>query len=129
MANLLNWIEIPVKDMERAKRFYQDVLQAEISVDEQMAPGFKMGFINTPDMQKSDVGGALVEGHGYEPGQDNVLVYFNANDLGGVDAFLERVQQQGGRVTGPKMLVSEEIGYCGFFIDCEGNRMAVHAMQ
>jgi predicted enzyme related to lactoylglutathione lyase len=129
MANLVNWLEIPVKDMERAKKFYQDVLQAEISVNDQMPPGFKMGFIHTPGMKPTDVGGALVEGHGYEPGQNNVLVYFNANELGGVDAFLERVQQEGGRVTGPKMLVSGEIGFCGFFIDSEGNRMAVHSMQ
>lgn len=129
MANLINWLEIPVKDMERAKKFYQSVLKAEISVDDQMAPGFKMGFINTPDMQQTDLGGALVEGPGYEPGKSNTLVYLNANELGGVDAFLERVQQAGGEVTGPKMLVTEEIGYCGFFVDTEGNKMAVHAMN
>jgi uncharacterized protein len=129
MANLINWIEIPVKDMNRAKRFYESVLVASISIDGDMSPGYKMGMINTAGMQREDLGGALVEGQGYEPGSNNTLVYFNAIETGGVDAFLERVQQAGGTVTGPKLLISEEIGFCGFFTDCEGNRMAVHAMN
>jgi len=129
MANLINWIEIPVSDMNRAKTFYENVLEARIDIDEKIAPGFKMGIINIPHMEKTDVSGALVEGEGYKPGTNNTLIYFNANNCGGVDGFLERVQQAGGTVTCPKILITEEFGYCGFFIDTEGNRMAVHSMQ
>lgn len=129
MANLINWIEIPVSNMERAKQFYEAILEAQIQVDEQMAPGLKMGFINTPGMQQTDVGGALVEGETYVPGSNNTLVYLNAIESGGVDAFLERVQKAGGTVVGPKILISEEIGYYAFFIDSEGNKLGVHAMK
>jgi uncharacterized protein len=129
MANLINWLEIPVSDMDRAKQFYETVLNAEIQLDEQMMPGFKMGFINTPGMQQTDVGGALVEGETYVPGSNNTLVYLNANESGGVDAFLERVQKAGGTITGPKILISEQLGYCAFFIDSEGNKLAVHSLK
>ncbi|MXV50054.1 VOC family protein [Pedobacter sp. HMF7647] len=129
MANLINWLEIPVSDMERAKKFYEQVLNAKIEIDEQMAPGFKMGMINTEGMTLKDLGGSLVQGAGYEPGQSNTLVYLNANETGGCDAFLERVQQAGGKVTGPTMQISPDIGFCAFFTDTEGNRMAVHSQN
>lgn len=129
MANLINWIEIPVTDIDRAKKFYESVLQASIAIDTEMTPGYKMGMINTPGLKPTDLSGALVQGQGYEPGSSNTLIYFNAIETGGVDAFLDRVQKAGGTVTGPKMLISEEYGYCGFFTDMEGNRMAVHAMN
>ncbi len=86
-----------------------------------------MGFIQTPEMEMKDVGGALVQGEGYTPGTDNTLVYFNANEIGGCNAFLKRVEEAGGTVTTPAFQFSPEIGYCGFFTDPEGNRMAVHS--
>ena len=64
MANLINWLEIPVSDMDRAKKFYEAVLQAEIRLDEETAPGLKMGMIFTENMDMKDVGGALIEGAG-----------------------------------------------------------------
>lgn len=127
MANLINWIEIPVSSMERAKEFYERVLPAKIEIDDQLAPGTKMGFIQTDCMNTSDVGGALVEGEGYTPGQNNTLVYFNANESGGCNAFLKRVEEAGGTVVSPAFQITEEIGYCGFFNDVDGNRMAVHS--
>lgn len=129
MANLINWLEIPVSNIERAKEFYEKVLPATIEINDQMSPGIKMGFIQTDDMTTSDVGGALVEGEGYTPGQNNTLVYFNANESGGCGAFLKRVQEAGGTVVSPAFLITEEIGYCGFFNDIDGNRMAVHSQK
>lgn len=129
MANLINWLEIPVSDINRAKKFYEVVLKAEIRIDDQLTPDFKMGLVNTQEMKLTDVGGALVEGAGYTPGESNTLIYFNANETGGCDEFLKRVRDANGRVTGETMHVSEDIGYCAFFTDSEGNRMAVHSMK
>ncbi|NEU10460.1 VOC family protein [Flavihumibacter sp. R14] len=129
MANLINWLEIPVSDMERAKKFYSAVLQADIKIDEETAPGLKMGMIYTENMDMKDVGGALIKGAGYTPGESNTLVYLNANETGGCDAFLKRVEESGGKITGPTYLITPEIGYCGFFTDSEGNRMAVHSSK
>lgn len=129
MANLINWLEIPVSNMDRAKEFYERVLPATIEINDQMAPGMKMGFIQTEGMDMKDVGGALVEGEGYVPGQNNTLVYFNANESGGCDAFLKRVEEAGGKVDSPAFLITDDIGYCGFFTDVDGNRMAVHSKE
>jgi uncharacterized protein len=129
MANLINWLEIPVTDMDRAKKFYEVVLQAEIKIDEETSPGLKMGMIFTENMDMKDVGGALVEGKGYTPGSNNTLIYLNANETGGCNAFLKRVEDNGGQVTNPAFEISPEIGYCGFFIDSEGNTMAVHSSK
>jgi len=129
MANLINWLEIPVSDFDRAKTFYESALSAQIQVDEKMAPGFKMGLIYTPNMARTDIGGALVLGEGYVPGSNNTLVYLNANETGGVDGFLERVKNAGGTVLSDKIFISEEIGYCAFFMDSEGNKLGVHSSK
>lgn len=34
MANRVNWFEIPVKDVERAKDFYEPILEYEFSLQE-----------------------------------------------------------------------------------------------
>ena len=129
MANLINWLEIPVSDMDRAKNFYEQVLPAQIQIDEETAPGLKMGMIYTAAMDLKDVGGALVQGEGYNPGENNTLIYLNANETGGCDAFLKRVEDSGGKVTGPAFEISPKIGFCGFFTDTEGNKMGVHSMK
>ena len=129
MANLINWLEIPVSDMDWAKKFYEAVLQAEIRLDVETAPGLKMGMIFTENMDMKDVGGALVEGSGYTPGENNTLIYLNANETGGCAAFLRRVEENGGQVTGEAFEISPEIGFCGFFTDSEGNKLAVHSAK
>src|SRR6476661_10663981 len=117
MANLVNWLEIPVSDFDRAKKFYETVLQATIESNDQMSPGYKMGFIHTKDMDMKDIGGAIVHGDGYLPGKQNTLIYLNANETGGCNAFLQRVEQAGGKIDHPTFLITEDIGYCAFFTD------------
>lgn len=129
MANLINWLEIPVSDMDRAKKFYEQVLKARIELDDKMTPGAKMGMIYTEAMDMKDIGGALVQGKGYTPGESNTLVYLNANETGGCNAFLKRVEENGGKITREAFEISPDIGFCGYFTDCEGNRMAVHSSK
>ncbi|HYK76950.1 MAG TPA: VOC family protein [Daejeonella sp.] len=129
MANLINWFEIPVSDMERAKKFYEPVLNAKVQIDEQMAPGLKMGFLQTEGMDRKDIGGALVQGEGYKPGTNNTLIYLNANECGGCTEFLQRVEKAGGKVDHPSTQITPEIGYFGIFTDSEGNRLAVHSSK
>ena len=66
------WFEIPVNDMEQAKKFYETVFDIKIDVVD--FGGFKMGIL-----PHSDVGGALVEGESYKPSTEGALVYLNAN--------------------------------------------------
>lgn len=118
MANAINWFEIPVKDFTRAKKFYSEIFGIEMQ-EQTMGP-YQMGFF-----PGGGVSGAIVKGDGCVPSKDGVVVYLNAgDDLSGV---LGKVEKAGGKITQPKGMVTEEIGYIAFFTDTEGNRVALHS--
>ncbi|MCX8010615.1 MAG: VOC family protein [Ignavibacteria bacterium] len=120
MANVINWFEIPVSNIERAVKFYSEVLNANIQVTEMM--GMKMAFL---PMEGQGVGGALCQGEQYKPTMDGTVVYLN----GGEDLSipLSRVENAGGKVLIPKTKITDEIGYMAFFVDTEGNKVAFHS--
>jgi predicted enzyme related to lactoylglutathione lyase len=122
MANAINWFEIPAKNLDRACSFYSTVLGGDIHREE--VQGTRMGLL--PHGQQ-EVGGALVEGDGYEPSEAGPLVYLN----GGKDLSepLGRVVEAGGSVVLPKTKISDEIGYMAIIKDTEGNKVAFHSPQ
>ncbi|BAU53449.1 VOC family protein [Mucilaginibacter gotjawali] len=121
-TNALNWFEISVGDMARAKKFYEEVFSIDLHETEMM--GMKMAFF-PGDGMTGKVGGGLVEGPFHKPSADGAKIYLNANpDL---DIALGKVEAAGGKVTMPKTKITDEIGYMAFFIDSEGNGMAMHS--
>ncbi|MEM9293326.1 MAG: VOC family protein [Acidobacteriota bacterium] len=117
--NSLNWFEIPVVDMERAKAFYSKIFDTEIQ-DFPM-PGTEMAFL---PQQGAGVGGALVKADGYVPSTQGAVVYLNGDpDL---SAVLGRVEEAGGKVEMGKFDIGEH-GFCAFFHDSEGNRVGLHS--
>ena len=127
MANVINWFEIPVKNFDRACKFYEEVLDGTVQVMEMEMNGVieKMGFLPGYNPQEG-VGGAIVEGTGYEPATTGSLVYLNGgNDL---QSPLSRVESAGGKVLLPKTGIGEN-GFVAQFTDTEGNRVAFHSMS
>lgn len=122
MANVLNWIEIPVTDINRAVKFYAQVIGGEFQQMEMM--GYKMAFF---PMEGEGVGGALVEGEGYKPTLEGAVVYLNGND--DLSIPLSKVETAGGKIIMPKTKITDDIGYMAFFIDSEGNRVAFHSQH
>lgn len=122
MKNLINWFEIPAGNFSRAVSFYKAILDVEINESEMF--GTKMGFFPTDG---KNVSGAIVQGEDYKPSTDGVVAYLN----GGSDlqAILEKVKSNKGKVIVPKTQISPEMGYFGMFIDTEGNKMAVHSLK
>jgi len=121
-VNTLNWFEISVSDMARAKKFYETVFAVELYEMEMM--GMKMAFFPAED-GNGKVSGGLVEGPMHKPSMDGAKIYFNGNpDL---DVALGRVAEAGGTVTMPKTKINDSIGYMAFFIDSEGNGVAMHS--
>ncbi len=120
MKNAINWFEIPAVDFDRAKKFYETVLDCQTTVQE-MGP-MKMAFL--PADQQA-VGGAICIGNGNKPSQEGTLVYLNGDGI--LDAALERIPKAGGKVLVPKQIITEEIGYMAVFSDTEGNKVAFHA--
>ncbi|PLX32255.1 MAG: hypothetical protein C0600_03215 [Ignavibacteria bacterium] len=123
MNNLINWFEIPVVGFERAKRFYEIVL--ETTIEEMEVGGGRMGFLG--DMQSEGVTGAIMQHEWYQPSEHGVLVYLNAGD--DLQPWLTRVEIAGGTILVPKQQISEEVGYMAIFRDCEGNRIALHSKR
>ena len=123
-TNSLNWFEIPVTDLPRAKHFYQ--VAFGIHMEDMNMPGMEMaGFPS--EMGNGKASGALVKSEYNAPSKAGVLIYLNANP--DMSEVLERIAAEGGQITMPKTLITPEIGYMANFIDTEGNRIAIHSQH
>lgn len=121
--NAINWFEISVTDISRAKKFYESILGIELPLDNMM--GMEMAFFPyEPGSGKAS--GALVKSDMHKPSADGVKIYLNGNpDLSNA---LGKVEAAGGKITMPKTSIGE-VGYMAFFIDTEGNSIALHSQH
>ncbi|MDX1959632.1 MAG: VOC family protein [Leptospiraceae bacterium] len=116
-------IEIPATDMNRAIDFYQSILGIKIE---------KLDFPEYPDMQLGllpqegqQVVGVLIKGDGYAPSSKGVTVYLNAGE--NLQAIVENIPKQGGKVLVPKSPHADGVGFYAIFLDTEGNRLGLHS--
>ncbi len=121
---MVGWFEIPVKDMDRAIRFYETVFDVKIEKHE-MGP-LLMGWFPFAEGGSGAMGSLVYNEKEYKPSQAGTLVYFTAHS-GDAAVELARVAKAGGKVLIEKRLIAEDIGYMGLFTDTEGNRIAVHS--
>ena len=120
-TNALNWFEIPVTDVARAKQFYETVFDIEMQSLDMMGTQMEMFPSQSP---KS--GGALVKSPDHKPSTEGSVIYLNANpDL---QLVLDRIESAGGKITLPKTGIGEN-GNMAFFLDTEGNLVGLHSMQ
>lgn len=118
--NPVNWFEIPASDLNRAKTFYESVLDTELTLNE-MGP-LKMAWFPM-DPEAGGATGTLVQHESYTPSHDGTMVYFAVADI---EATLARVEQTGGKTLNPKQSIGE-YGFTAHFEDTEGNRVALHS--
>lgn len=120
--NMIGWVEIPVTDMDRARKFYEEVFQIAISIHD--LGGFVMGWFPYEESVKG-ISGSLVKHEMYQPSDiAGSLVYFSSED---VDQEISRVAAAGGEVLRPKTAIGEGHGYMALFKDSEGNRIGLHS--
>ena len=122
MKNAINWFEIPVVDLDRARKFYSEVLS--ITLQTMDFGQLKMAAFPTDG---TGVSGALCQGEWYKPGRDGVVVYLNAGD--DLSVPLAKVEAAGGAVIMAKKQISEEYGFMAMITDSEGNRVALHSLK
>ncbi len=121
-VNILNWFEISVSNMARAKKFYESVFTVQLEQQEMM--GMQMAFFPAEDMN-GKVSGALVQGPMHTPSAEGAVIYLNGNpDLA---LALSKIEAAGGQVVMPKTHINENVGHMAFFMDTEGNRIALHS--
>ena len=124
IKNSFNWVEIPVTDFERAKKFYSTILEFEMS--DRMMGDLRMGFF---PMEQGYNGGAIVYGEGYTPAPQahGPRVYLNAGE--DLSMVLNRVKDAGGKVLMDKLEIGEGNGFMAMFRDTEGNELLLHSMK
>jgi uncharacterized protein len=122
--NGLNWFEIPVKDMKRAKKFYETIFG--IKMEEANMMGMDMAFFPSEPGSGKATGG-LVKSKQHKPSLSGCKIYLNANPDS--KKALSKVTKAGGKVTMPKTKISDDVGHMAFFVDTEGNAMALHSQK
>ncbi len=124
-GNAISWFELPVTDMDRAKDFYETILDIRLHLME-LGEDFRMALF--PGGQRL-VGGALVWNESwYQPSNTHgPLIYLDANpDL---QAVQDRIEGAGGKVTIPKREIGPDQGFMAVFEDTEGNRVALYSQS
>ena len=119
--NPVGWFELPVNDMQKAKRFYESTfgysLQNPIELN-----GFLMSFFPMA-RQGTGAAGSLIQGPGYAPSHRGTLIYFSVEDIPPIE---KKIAQNGGKVHKPKFSIGQ-YGFISICEDSEGNRIALHA--
>lgn len=121
MTHALDWFEIPVRDLDRAQRFYETLLATTLRREE--VAGSALAVF---PYAEAGVGGCLLAGPGAPaPSAAGTLVYLNAGPA--LDTTLARAEAAGGRITTPKTTLPGDLGVFAHVTDTEGNRIGLHA--
>ncbi len=118
-TSAINYFEIPVIDMGRAKKFYETIFGIEMT-------HMKHGEGEFASFPHRNIGGSLAKDKGRKPSKSGVLCYLNAGeDLSNV---LNKIIRAGGSIITSKTKIMDH-GYIAKFVDTEGNLVALHSMK
>ena len=120
--NPVNWFEIYVQDMARARSFYENVFSVKLT--KLNMPEIEMWSFPM-DMDSPGAAGSLVKFDGVPPGGNSTMVYFYCDDCAVEEA---KVEKQGGKIHRPKMSIGE-YGYISLVMDTEGNMIGLHSLK
>ena len=122
--NPVHWFEIPVTDMERAMKFYKQVLG--YSFERKKMDDMEIAFFPSK-MEAWGCGGMLVRHKKSQPSSTGTLIYF-ASPSGDLENELKKVEKAGGKICLPKTSI-KEYGFMGIFADTEGNSLGLQSMK
>ena len=122
MRNSVGWFEIYVEDMQRAKSFYETVLNVKL----EKLPVEEVEMWNFPmDNDAPGSPGALVHMPGFPTGKNSVLIYFSSEDCADEES---RVIPAGGRIEKEKFSIGD-YGFITLAYDTEGNMFGLHSLK
>lgn len=121
-SNPVGWFEIYVKDMPRARKFYETVLDGKL---EKLELGELEYWMFPMDSTAIGAGGALARMEGFTPNGNSTLVYFTCDDCA-VEG--SRVVPAGGRIVKEKFSIGE-FGFIVLAYDTEDNMIGLHSRK
>lgn len=125
--NVLTWFEIPVSNTQRAKSFYEQILDIEMTTQQFPETNEELTFFpHDPNDNLALSGrltGALCRRPDRKPVAEGVRIYINASPS--VEAAVDRVAAAGGKVLMPA--TSMPFGVIAEIVDSEGNCIGLHA--
>ena len=124
-TNILTWFEIPVVDIQRAKNFYETILDIRMIIrsDNNNEAAFFPYDHNVIQATSGRITGVLSKSDKNSPSAVGTLVYINASPV--IQDVLDKVEQAGGKIIVPKTKMNA--GFIAVIIDSEGNRVGLHA--
>jgi predicted enzyme related to lactoylglutathione lyase len=126
-TNVLTWFEIPVSDINRAKTFYETILDIEMILRKD-GNDEAIFFPFNPDVVQATSGritGVLTKTDRNTPSDCGTVVYINASPS--IQLVLDKVNQSGGKIVLPRTQMPA--GFIAIIIDTEGNKVGLHAEQ
>lgn len=120
--NPVSWFEIYVQDMERARKFYEAMLEVKLEKLNSTVPElwtFPQSFTNY------GASGALAKMEGVPSGGNSTLVYFSCADCA-VEA--RRAAAAGGKIMKEKFSIGK-YEFIVLAVDTEGNMFGLHSME
>ena len=121
----IHWFEIPVRDLDRAQRFYETLFHRSLR-REAMGPDTTLAVF--PYEQGNGVGGCLYAGtNAPAPTTQGTVVYLNAEPS--LNAVLARLTEAGGKLLVPRVDLPGDMGAFAHIEDSEGNRVGLHALK
>jgi hypothetical protein len=120
--NAVGWFEIYVKDMDRARKFYEAVFAVKLEELQAPFPGVEM-YCFPMFEDGGGASGALVKKEGLSSDGMGVLIYFSSQDCA-IEA--SRVVENGGILHQEKMAIGI-YGNIAIALDSEGNMFGIHS--
>ena len=125
--NPVAWFEIYVNDIQRAKIFYETVLNTKLSelpIPELPDNEDDMKMFAFPmKMEGEGAAGALVKMNSIKAGGNSTIVYFRSDDCNIEES---RIKDAGGKVMQAKLSIGE-FGFMVLANDTEGNTFGIHS--
>ena len=122
MKSMVAIFEIPANDIDRAIKFYENVLS--LKIEKVKAGNQEMGIL--PYENQASIG-VLVKSKNDKPGSNGVTIYLNAENK--IEQTLSAVEKNGGKIVTPKTAHADDSGFFALFIDSEGNKLGLHSSK
>lgn len=116
--NRVVWFDFPVADLDRAAKFYTEVLGVGVEIFDH--DGLRVGVFD----HNASLGGCLVERPHEVSGDKGPFLYFNVN--GRLKDAVARVAANGGKVV-EDIHSMGQYGYRVTILDSEGSRLFLHS--